>query len=159
LELPTFGPYLCGYVQNIIYNYIDDRLCPDWCNVVDTKYDEISKRALEVCPKKLSVFHISLDEDDDPYFGRIADSFLACGDCTEQCLKALCLTMYHDRLKELNCTFPKGDALDNFCTWLAYLGRLAQKLDANHRDLKVLKESIWCYVFGDVNRWLFLLVE
>jgi len=153
----TSVPYLCGDVKNIIYNYIEDRLYPDWCIVMDETFDQISKRAMELCPRMLALFHISLNEDDYPQFKHIADSILECGNYAEQCINSICLTMEYQRLKEQNCMFPTGNGQDNFCTWLAYLGLLAQKLDANHRDLTALKESIWRYVFGDVNKWLFLL--
>jgi len=71
---------LRSYVLDVIGAFIEDRLDPDWCNVMDKPFDCISKRALEIDHEMMARFDIDMhttDKYDD--FEKISESFLICG--------------------------------------------------------------------------------
>jgi len=80
IQTQTFlNSSLRSYILDVICAFIEDRLDPDWCNVMDKPFDCISKRALGIGPEMLAAFDMDLHSTDNyDDFKEIADSFLVC---------------------------------------------------------------------------------
>jgi len=105
----------------------------------------------------LAGFDIDLHATDN-YFDlkEIAESFLVCGGhvINKDCYNTFCLISHYQYETFHDSSYRLGTPLDNFCVFLAYLGRVALERVAKHYDLKSFKQAIERYVYeADVKNW------